>query len=54
MTKSNSLKIKPAIKAGGFGIGNHNRSLKSDGLKVKVATKAGGFGIGNHNRALCA
>ena len=52
MTKTSSLKIKLATKAGGFGGGNHNRALKTDGLKVKLATKAGGLGAGNHNRAL--
>ena len=39
--------MKSAIKAGGLGSGNHNRS----GLKVKSAIKAGGLGSGNHNRS---
>jgi hypothetical protein len=50
MTKNNSLKVKLATKAAGFGA-NHNRAIKSEGLKVKLATKAAGFGA-NHNRAL--
>ena len=48
-TTTTGLKVKSAIKAGGFGgIGNHNRT----GLKVKSAIKAGsGLGslVANHN-----
>ena len=40
------LKVKSAVKGGGFGPSNHNRT----GLKVKSAVKGGGFGPSNHNR----
>jgi len=43
----NGLKVKSAVKGGGFGPNNHNRN----GLKVKSAVKGGGFGPNNHNRA---
>ena len=46
MTKA-SLNIKVAVKAGGIGGNNHNRTLK-----VRTAVKAGGIGGNNHNRAL--
>ena len=52
MTKTNSLNVKLASKAGGIGGQNHNRAVKTDGLKVRLATKAGGIGGQNHNRAL--
>ena len=54
MTKTKTLSVKVATKAGGFGPSNHNRAVKTGGLAVKVATKAGGFGPSNHNRSLRA
>jgi hypothetical protein len=51
-SKSAGLKVRSLVKAGGFGVGNHNR--KSAGLKVRSLVKAGGFGVGNHNRGLLA
>ena len=42
------LKIKTAIKAGGLGTLNHNRT----GLKIKTAIKAGHIAMQNHNTRL--
>jgi hypothetical protein len=42
------LKIRTAVKAGGFNGVNHNRG----GLKIRTAVKAGGFNGVNHNRRL--
>ena len=43
---ASGLKVKSALKGGGFGPNNHNKSA----LKVKSALKGGGFGPNNHNR----
>jgi hypothetical protein len=42
--KTSGLRVKSAIKAGGFPAPNHN-----SGLRVKSAIKAGGFPAPNHN-----
>ena len=48
-TTKAGLKVKTAIKAGGFGGGNHSRA----GLKVRSSIKAGKIMLANHNvRAL--
>jgi hypothetical protein len=54
ITKTSGIKVKSNVKAGGFGIPNHNRLVKTSGIKVKSNIKAGGFGIPNHNRILAA
>ena len=41
------MKVRSAVKAGGFGSSNHNRA----GLKVRSAVKAGGLSSTNHARA---
>ena len=54
-SKTSGIRVKSAIKAGGFGSGNHNTAAKTAtktaGIRVKSAIKAGGFGSGNHNAA---
>lgn len=42
------LKVKAAVKAGGFSAGNHNRA----GIQVKTSVKAGSTYHLNHNRLL--
>jgi hypothetical protein len=44
------LKLRTAVKAGGWSTYNHNRG----GLKVRTAVKAGGWTVFNHNRALAS
>jgi len=51
--KTSGIRVKSAIKAGGFGSYNHNASAtKTSGIRVKSAIKAGGFGSYNHNASI--
>jgi hypothetical protein len=51
--KKSGLRVKSSVKAGGFGPGNHNTSVKT-GLRVKSGVKAGGIGFSNHNTSIRA